>query len=65
MIGETKTTFNTTFEKEKIKKIKVEAINLNIKTNELFEISFELFNSLNKEEKNRLIYEYKKKKYQK
>lgn len=65
MVGLTRTNFNTTFNKEKIKEIKMEALKLNIKTNELLEISFDLFNSLDKTEKNKLIYEYKKNKHQK
>lgn len=65
MVGQTRTNFNTTFNKEKIKEIKMEALKLNIKTNELLEISFEFFNSLDKNEKNKLIYEYKRAKYQK
>ncbi len=65
MVGQTRTNFNTTFNKEKIKEIKMEALKLNIKTNELLEISFEFFNSLDKNEKNKLIYEYKRAKHQK
>lgn len=65
MVGQTRTNFNTTFNKEKIKEIKMEALKLNIKTNELLEISFEFFNSLDKNEKNKLIYEYKRSKHQK
>lgn len=65
MVGQTRTNFNTTFNKEKIKEIKMEALKLNIKTNELLEISFEFFNSLDKNEKNKLIYEYKRTKHQK
>ena len=65
MVGESRTNFNTTFNKEKIKEIKMEALKLNIKTNELLEISFEFFNSLDKNEKNKLIYEYKRAKHQK
>lgn len=65
MVGESRTNFNTTFNKEKIKEIKIEAVKLNLKTNELLEIGFELFNSLDKKEKNRLIYEYRKSKYEK
>ena len=65
MVGQTRTNFNTTFNKEKIKEIKMEALKLNIKTNELLEISFEFFNSLGKNEKNKLIYEYKRAKHQK
>lgn len=64
MVGQTRTNFNTTFNKEKIKEIKMEALKLNIKTNELLEISFEFFNSLDKNEKNKLIYEYKRAKHQ-
>lgn len=65
MVGETRTNFNTTFNKEKIKEIKIEAVKLNLKTNELLEIGFELFNSLDKKEKNRLIYEYRRNKSEK
>lgn len=65
MVGESRTNFNTTFNKEKIKEIKIEAVKLNLKTNELLEIGFELFNSLDKKEKNRLIYKYRKSKYEK
>ena len=65
MVGQTRTNFNTTFNKEKIKEIKMEALKLNIKTNELLEISFEFFNSLDKNEKNKLIYESKRAKHQK
>lgn len=65
MVGESRTNFNTTFNKEKIKEIKMEALKLNIKTNELLEIGFGVFNSLDKNEKNKLIYEYKRAKHQK
>ena len=66
MVGESRTNFNTTFNKEKIKEIKVKDIlKLNIKTNELLEIGFGVFNSLDKNEKNKLIYEYKRAKHQK
>ena len=65
MVGESRTNFNTTFNKEKIKEIKMEALKLNIKTNELLEIGFGVFNSLDKNEKNKLIYEYKRTKHQK
>lgn len=63
MIGKTKTAFNTTFDKEKIKKIKMEALELNIKTNELIEIAFDNFNSFDKKKKLKLIESYKKEKY--
>lgn len=65
MIGETKTTFNTTFDKGKIKKIKQEALELNIKTNELIEIAFDYFNTFDKNKKIELVKKYKIKKYHK